>query len=89
MDQWYVYILECADQTLYIGATKDIERRVIEHNTSPKGARYTRGRRPVMLSYMEIHPSRGKAFIREFQLKRLTKLQKLELIRGQVVKETP
>jgi putative endonuclease len=82
MDQWYVYIVECADQTLYIGATNDVERRVEEHNGSPKGARYTRSRRPVSLKYMELHPSQSSALIREIALKRLTKKGKLELIKG-------
>ena len=84
MEQWYVYIVECADQTLYIGATNDVKRRVEEHNGSPKGARYTKSRRPVSLKYMELHPTQSSAFIREIALKRLTKKEKLELIKGQV-----
>ena len=88
MGQWYVYIIECADQTLYIGATSDVKRRIEEHNTSPKGARYTKSRRPVTLRYMELHNSQSAALIREISLKRLTRAQKLELI-GQGAQGTP
>jgi len=83
MEQWYVYIVECADTTLYIGATRDVKRRVEEHNASSKGARYTKTRRPVSLRYMEIHPSQSAALVREIALKRLTKKEKLALIEGQ------
>lgn len=80
MGQWYVYIAQCADQTLYIGATADVERRIKEHNESPKGARYTKSRRPVTLQYMELHPSQSSALIREMALKRLSRKEKLALI---------
>ena len=51
--KWFVYILECSDGTYYTGVTKDLSRRLDEHNTSKKGAKYTRSRRPVkLLSYM-------------------------------------
>ncbi len=83
MEPWYVYIIECKDGTLYTGSTNDLARRVREHNDSPKGARYTSGRRPVTLRYSELHPSRSAALIREIALKRLTKQEKRALIEGQ------
>ena len=77
---WHTYILQCADNTLYTGITTDLERRVDEHNHSNKGAKYTRARRPVSLAYSESHKSRSLATIREIEIKKLSKQQKLELI---------
>jgi putative endonuclease len=48
---WFIYILKCSDNTLYTGITTDVDRRLSEHNTSPKSAKYTRARRPVQLVY--------------------------------------
>ncbi len=78
--RWYVYILECADGTLYTGVTVDTARRLVEHNESLKGARYTRSRRPVLMKYIETHESRSAATKREAELKQLTRSQKLSLI---------
>ena len=75
----YVYILECADSTLYIGSTTDLERRLHEHNTAKNGAHYTKIRRPVRLCYSEELSTLGEARSREAQLKRLTRAQKQEL----------
>ena len=77
---WFVYILQCCDKTLYTGITTNLEQRLYEHNHSPKGAKYTSGRRPVTLHYSETHPSRSSAASREFQLKRLSRKQKKQLI---------
>ncbi len=77
---YYVYILECADKTLYIGLTTDIERRVEEHNTSDKGAKYTKNRRPVIFKYSETFKTRSEALKREYEMKQLTRVQKLALI---------
>jgi len=79
---WKVYILQCADNTLYTGITTDILRRVDEHNNSAKGARYTRARRPVELLYQEACESRAKASQREHQIKQLTRKQKINLIQS-------
>ena len=74
---WYLYVLECADQTLYTGITTDPERRLDEHNSSPKGARYTRARRPVsMLVHWEFE-SRAAASKAEYKFKRLARPEKL------------
>lgn len=79
---WYVYIVRCADDSLYTGVAKDVTRRIEEHNTdNKKGARYTRARRPVTLVFKESSASRSDACKREAQIKSLTRQQKLELIR--------
>lgn len=79
--RYYVYILECADKTLYTGIATDIERRVEEHNSSDKGARYTRARRPVALVYSEAFPDRSSASKREYEIKKkMNRVQKLQLI---------
>lgn len=80
MSEWYVYILRCADDSLYTGITTELERRVAEHNNSKLGARYTRARLPVTLIYHETLTSRSLASRREAQIKQLTRQQKLLLI---------
>ncbi|MFT7526319.1 MAG: putative endonuclease [Arenicella sp.] len=78
---WFTYILRCADDSLYTGITIDIDRRVDEHNTdNKKGARYTRARRPVNLVYQEICEDRASASRLEYQLKNMSRKQKLALL---------
>ena len=77
---YYVYILRCSDDTLYTGITTDLERRVDEHNTSPKGAKYTRARRPVELVYSEIYDDKSSASQREYAIKKMTRAQKMVLV---------
>ena len=79
----YVYILKCADRTLYIGTAKEVSRRVAVHNAG-KGAKYTKPRRPVRAVYQEGPMSLTRALQREYQLKQLTRPQKLALIRGRL-----
>lgn len=76
---WFVYMLECADGTLYTGVTTDLARRVEEHNSSAKGAKYTKVRRPVQLKYSESFDTRGDAQKREYVLKKLDRQEKLTL----------
>lgn len=78
--EWYVYMVECADGTLYSGVTTDVERRIKEHNDSPKGAKYTRAKRPVKLVYTEACTGRSEATKREYALKQLTREEKLKLV---------
>ena len=78
-DIYYAYLLECADGTLYAGVTTDLGRRLLEHNTSPKGAKYTRTRRPVVMRYHESFPSMSEATKREVEIKRLTSTEKRRL----------
>ncbi len=78
---WYVYILQCADSSLYTGVTTDTERRVIEHNQSDRlGAKYTRCRRPVSLVYRESCKNRSVACQREAAIKKLPRQTKMKLI---------
>jgi putative endonuclease len=79
-EHWFVYILRCRDNCLYTGVTTDCERRLHEHNNSPRGAKFTRARRPVILTYHEEAPSRSEAQRREAQIKRLSASQKESLI---------
>ncbi len=79
--QWSVYILRCADDSLYTGVTTDVNRRLNEHNGLVKnGAKYTRNRQPVELVYVEDADSRSAACKRESAIKCLNKSQKEQLI---------
>lgn len=77
---WYVYLIRCADDTLYTGVTTDTARRVEEHNASSRGAKYTRTRRPVLLVHTESYETRSAACRREAELKGLTRDEKRALI---------
>ena len=77
----FIYILRCADGTLYTGYARDVEARTKVHNAG-KGAKYTCGRRPVELVYREAFTDRSAALKREHELKRWTKTQKEGLISG-------
>jgi len=77
-DPWFVYILRCADGTLYTGISNDVARRVDMHNRG-LGARYTRGRLPVALAWSEAVGSRADASRREIAIKRLSRAAKLVL----------
>jgi putative endonuclease len=76
---WTVYILECADGSLYTGITKDLTRRITEHETG-KGACYTAGRSPFRLVYQEFHTTRSEATKRETAIKTMTRTGKLTLV---------
>ena len=76
---WVVYILECSDGSLYTGITTDLARRITEHEQG-NGARYTRGRGPFSLKYMEYCNNRAEASTREVSIKALSRAKKLELI---------
>jgi len=76
---WYIYILECADKTLYTGITNDLKRRVAEHNNSKLGAKYTRGRRPVKLVYSKRIKNKSKASQEEYCIKKLSREEKIKL----------
>lgn len=76
----YTYMLRCADNTIYSGYAVDPEARLEKHN-SGKGAKYTRARRPVRLVYYEKHENKSEALRREIELKKLTRIQKEDLIK--------
>ena len=76
---WTVYMLECADGTLYTGITDDLERRLRAHNAG-RGAKYTRGRGPLKLRYLESVPDKSTALKREHALKQLRRSEKMAII---------
>jgi predicted GIY-YIG superfamily endonuclease len=79
-DPWFVYILRCADGTLYTGIAKDVTRRCKQHNAG-SASRYTRSRRPTKLVWQEVLTSRSAALKREAAIKALSRQQKLAHIR--------
>jgi putative endonuclease len=76
---WYVYMVRCSDDSLYAGVATDVERRVEEHNTDKKGAKYTKARRPVVLVYKKRKLNRSYALREEAKLKTLSREEKLQL----------
>lgn len=78
---WFVYILRCGDGTLYTGVARDVEKRVAQHRAG-KGARYTRGRAPLAVVYVEEAPSHGDALRREAGIRKLGRAGKERLARG-------
>jgi len=81
MVNYYIYIVECSDGSLYTGYARDVEARVRKHNLG-MGAKYTRNKRPVKLKYQETFESKSDAMKREIQIKKLSRLEKLILIKG-------
>ena len=81
MSDHYVYVLRCADDTLYTGYTTDVERRVAEHDAG-EGAKYTRGRTPVELVHVESFDSRSAAMSREHEIKQFSRAGKESLVEG-------
>lgn len=81
-DGWFVYIVQCADDTLYTGVAKNLEKRLHEHNYTTRGARYTRSRRPVCLVYSESAANRSQACCREYAIKKLSRQDKIHLTKG-------
>ena len=77
--RWYVYMLQCKDGSLYTGITDDIQKRLDAHR-SGKGAKYTRGRGPLTLKYLEIYESKGDALRREIVIKALKPEKKRAMI---------
>ncbi|OUR59897.1 endonuclease [Colwellia sp. 39_35_sub15_T18] len=77
---WYVYLLRCNDNSLYAGITTNIERRLHQHNHTKLGAKYTRAKRPVTLVFIESAADKSTASKREYQLKKLTKIKKEQLV---------
>ena len=77
---YFVYILECADKTLYVGCTNNLEKRLKQHNESKSGAHYTKIRRPVKLKHSEKFKTLSAARRRESEIKRWKREDKLNLI---------
>ena len=81
MQQYFTYILRCADDTLYTGFTNDLEKRIQTHNAG-KWAKYTRGRLPVVLVYSENFTTESEARKREYAIKQMKKTEKLRIIQS-------
>ncbi len=78
---YFTYMVKCSDETLYTGITTDIGRRIFEHNSSSKGAKYTKMRRPVILVYSREFENRSEAQKEEYRIKQFTRKQKENLFR--------
>jgi putative endonuclease len=76
---YLIYILKCSDGTLYTGYTNNLEKRIEAHNAG-KGAKYTRGRRPVKMVYSEKFRSKSKALKREWEIKKMERVEKINLL---------
>jgi putative endonuclease len=83
--KYFTYILECADKTLYVGCTNDLEKRLHQHNHAKAGAHYTKIRRPVILKYKEKYKTLADARKREAEIKRWKKEQKMELFKNSAI----
>jgi putative endonuclease len=79
---WYVYIIEASDHSLYTGITTDPERRFLEHFGSTKNAKYFNGRKPLRIAYREAGHNRSSASKRESEIKKLARPKKIALISG-------
>jgi putative endonuclease len=79
-EPWYVYIIECFDKTLYTGISNNVSKRVLKHN-SGKGAKYTRNKLPVALKWFKECNNKSEAAKEEYRIKKLTRGNKLELIK--------
>ncbi len=77
----YTYMVKCADETLYTGWTNQLEKRIKAHNEGKNGAKYTKTKRPVTLVYYEGYRTKEEAMRREYQIKQLTRKQKMELLK--------
>ena len=80
-NKWFLYVVECSDGTLYTGITKDIKRRLNEHNYGDRAAKYTRSRRPVRLLMSKEYDNHSSAASAEWKFKKQSRKKKLESIK--------
>ncbi|WP_372940447.1 GIY-YIG nuclease family protein [Shewanella sp.] len=81
VNEWYLYIIRCANSHLYTGVTTDVTRRFAEHQSGgPKAAKFLKGKGPLTLMYQEALVDRSSALKREIAVKKMSRLQKLQLI---------
>ena len=83
--EYSVYIVRCADDTYYTGIAADVARRIVEHESSPRGAKYLKGRGPLQLLYSELVGNRSIASQLEYRIKQLDRSDKEALIDGRIV----
>lgn len=81
--EWVVYIVSCSDGSLYTGISKNVKKRIKEHNTSNRGAKYTKSRRPVKLVYLSHPMNKSNALKEEHKIKKLSRKQKLKLLKNE------
>jgi putative endonuclease len=81
---YFLYIVQCSDNTFYTGITTNLNRRIKEHNNSKLGAKYTKVRRPVKLVYSKEFINRSAALTEEFEIKSLSRAQKIDLIKNKL-----
>ncbi|MFZ6036255.1 MAG: GIY-YIG nuclease family protein [Patescibacteria group bacterium] len=79
---YILYIVKCADRTFYTGICRDVKKRLVEHNTTDRGAKYTRARRPVRLVYQRTYRNRSTASRAEARVKQMTRADKIKMIRS-------
>jgi predicted GIY-YIG superfamily endonuclease len=77
---YYLYLLRCSDNSLYCGQTKNLEKRIKEHNSLHSKSKYTRSKRPVELVYFEKYKTINEVLKREFEIKKMTKAKKERLV---------
>jgi len=82
---YYLYIIKCADKTLYTGITTDLKRRISEHNSTKLGAKYTSSRRPVKLVFSKKFKNRSSASKEEARIKKLKRVDKLKFIKNAII----
>ena len=81
---YYLYLLRCSDNSLYCGQTKNLKRRIKEHNSNDSKSKYTRARRPIKLVYFEKYKTVNEVLRREWQIKRWSRSKKEALIQGNI-----
>ena len=81
-EKWFVYIVECSDGTFYTGITKDLSKRILEHNLGKRGAKYTRARRPVKLVCFNIVNNRSEALKLELKVKSIKRSKKIDYLKS-------
>ena len=86
--EYSIYIVRCADDTYYTGIAADVERRIEEHESSPRGAKYLKGRGPLRLVYSEVAGDRSAASRLEYRIKQLQRSEKEALIAGRMTLQT-
>ena len=86
--EYSIYIVRCADDTYYTGIAADVERRIEEHESSPRGAKYLKGRGPLRLVYSEVAGDRSAASRLEYRVKQLQRSEKEALIAGRMTLRT-
>jgi putative endonuclease len=81
---WYIYVLECSDGSLYCGVSTDIDRRLHEHNNTKRGAKYTKTRRPVKVVFSFLCANKKEAYQLEYKFKKLKRTKKEKIVNGEI-----